>query len=158
MVFMLNPSPDSTARFFGASSQGEARVGDLVNLRQARKKKKRDAKERQADANRSLHGRTRGERTKKDAEDHKADKEHEGHFREDVDVEAPDAETVGSKSSEVEHPNADSSETENPTVPKPEVDQVKDAKPVTSKAVKPDASNVVSFFRAANPNSEPDND
>lgn len=37
-------------------------MGDLVNLRQVRKLRKRRDSERQADTNRALHGRTREER------------------------------------------------------------------------------------------------
>jgi hypothetical protein len=39
-------------------------MADIVNLRQARKKKRRDDAEREAAANRLLHGRTSGEKSK----------------------------------------------------------------------------------------------
>ena len=39
-------------------------MADIVNLRQARKKKRRDDAERDAAANRVLHGRTAGEKSK----------------------------------------------------------------------------------------------
>jgi hypothetical protein len=39
-------------------------MADIVNLRQARKKKRRDDAEREAAANRLLHGRTAGEKSK----------------------------------------------------------------------------------------------
>ncbi|AXO16985.1 DUF4169 family protein [Thalassospira indica] len=57
-------------------------MGDLVNLRQARKRKQRDEKTRKADQNRALHGRTRGERTLTEQERKNADKQHDGHKRE----------------------------------------------------------------------------
>ncbi|NIY76392.1 DUF4169 family protein [Thalassospira sp. HF15] len=59
-------------------------MGDLVNLRQARKQKQRDEKARKADQNRALHGRTRGERSLTDQERKNADKQHDGHKRVDV--------------------------------------------------------------------------
>jgi|TARA_R100001509_G_scaffold162187_1_gene133194 hypothetical protein len=134
---------------FQAAMKGDVRMGDLVNLRQARKQKKRTAKEKQADANRALHGRTRGERTKKDAEDRKADRQHDGHYR------------GGSEPSE----NTESDETgdeaesavagggKNP-------DDVDMASSDTDTDIETGAGsdNVISFFRAANPNSRPDND
>jgi hypothetical protein len=43
-------------------------MGDVVNLRQARKAKARRNKETQAAANRALHGRTKAERAADDAE------------------------------------------------------------------------------------------
>lgn len=43
-------------------------MGDLVNLRQARKARARRDKETQAAANRALHGRTKAERTAEAAE------------------------------------------------------------------------------------------
>jgi hypothetical protein len=39
-------------------------MAEIVNLRQARKRKRRDDKERDAAANRALHGRTGGEKAK----------------------------------------------------------------------------------------------
>ena len=57
-------------------------MGDLVNLRQARKRKQRDEKARKADQNRLLHGRTRGERTLTEHERQNAAKQHDGHKRE----------------------------------------------------------------------------
>lgn len=59
-------------------------MGDLVNLRQVRKRKQRDDKARKADQNRALHGRTRGERTLDDHERKNADKQLDGHKRTDV--------------------------------------------------------------------------
>lgn len=56
-------------------------MGDLVNLRQARKRKQRDEKAKQAEQNRSQHGRTRHERTLADAERSQADKLLDGHQR-----------------------------------------------------------------------------
>jgi len=57
-------------------------MGDLVNLRQVRKRKQRDEKTRKAEQNRALHGRTRGERTLTEQERKNADKQHDGHKRE----------------------------------------------------------------------------
>lgn len=54
-------------------------MGDLVNLRQERKRKQRDQKAKKADANRALHGRSREERRLTDAEHQKADKHLDGH-------------------------------------------------------------------------------
>lgn len=59
-------------------------MGDLVNLRQVRKRKQRDDKARKADQNRALHGRTRGERTLDDHERKNADKQLDGHKLTDV--------------------------------------------------------------------------
>lgn len=125
--------------------KGDVRMGDLVNLRQARKQKKRSAKEKQADANRALHGRTRGERTKKDAEDRKADRQHDGHYRgavpptDDTKPGETDDDIEAVKRGEGDGDSAD--------------DGTGDPGAASS-----DKDNVVSFFRAANPNSKPDND
>ena len=59
-------------------------MGDLVNLRQARKRKQRDQKAKQADQNRILYGRTRHERVLTDQERKNAQKAHDGHQRVDV--------------------------------------------------------------------------
>jgi hypothetical protein len=56
-------------------------MGDLVNLRQVRKRKQRDEKAQKADQNRAKHGRDRHERTLTDLEQSKARKDHEGHQR-----------------------------------------------------------------------------
>ena len=114
-------------------------MGDLVNLRQARKQKKRSAKEKQADASRALHGRTRGERTKKDAEDRKADRQHDGHYR---GVSEPSENTDVDKTDD---------ETESTVIG---ADENLDDTDMT----RSDKDNVISFFRAANPNSKPDKD
>lgn len=125
--------------------KGDVRMGDLVNLRQVRKQKKRSAKERQADANRALHGRTRGERTKKDAEDRKADRQHDGHYRGAVSP-ADDTKPHGTddniKAAKRGEDAGDS-------------DRADDGAGA-SDAASSDTDNVVSFFRAANPNSKPD--
>ena len=113
-------------------------MGDLVNLRQARKQKKRSAKEKQADANRALHGRTRSERTKKDAEARKADKQHDGHYR--GAVPPPEDSETGENTGMVKRDQGADDGADDPDV------------------ASSDTDNVVSFFRAANPNSKPDND
>jgi hypothetical protein len=61
-------------------------MGDLVNLRQARKRKQRDQKAKKADENRVLHGRTRHERTLSDARNRAAEKHLDGHNRAEPDA------------------------------------------------------------------------
>lgn len=58
-------------------------MGDLVNLRQARKRKQREEKAKSAEQNRALHGRTRHERTLSDQQRQNAEKQHDGHKRVD---------------------------------------------------------------------------
>lgn len=79
-------------------------MGDLVNLRQARKQKQRDEKARKADQNRALHGRTRGERKLTDQERQNADKHHDGHKRVDVAdaSDTPSEKSTGEKNVSVE--------------------------------------------------------
>jgi hypothetical protein len=50
-------------------------MSEIVNLRQAKKRRARAEKEAQAAANRSKFGRTKGARKKTDAEQKKADRE-----------------------------------------------------------------------------------
>ena len=54
-------------------------MGDVVNLRQARKLAKRQAEERRAAANRLLHGRSKAERTGDAARDSKARRDLDQH-------------------------------------------------------------------------------
>lgn len=54
-------------------------MGELVNLRQERKRKERDRKAKKADANRARHGRSRGERSLTDAEHQKSDRHLDAH-------------------------------------------------------------------------------
>lgn len=132
---------------FQSGMKGDVRMGDLVNLRQARKHKKRTAKEKQADANRALHGRTRGERRKKHAEDRKAARQHDGHYRGgSASPENTEADKIDDKTE-----SAASGERENP-------DDVDMASSNIEADAGRDSDNVISFFRAANPNSKPDND
>lgn len=56
-------------------------MGDLVNLRQVRKRKQREEKARKADQNRALHGQSGAERSRTAKERTKADKQHDGHKR-----------------------------------------------------------------------------
>jgi hypothetical protein len=58
-------------------------MADIVNLRQARKQKARSDKERQAEQNRVLHGRSKAERDRRLAE--QADRFIDGHRRSPVD-------------------------------------------------------------------------
>jgi len=53
-------------------------VGDVVNLRRARKVRDRAEQDLRADANRRKFGRTRAEREEADAERTRAEREHEG--------------------------------------------------------------------------------
>jgi hypothetical protein len=57
-------------------------MGEVVNLRQARKQKARIEKERLADENRALHGRSRAERERDWHTSKQADKFMDGHRRE----------------------------------------------------------------------------
>jgi hypothetical protein len=56
-------------------------MGDLVNLRQARKQKQREAHEADAAANRQKFGRTKAEKQKTGAERKLAEKSLDGHKR-----------------------------------------------------------------------------
>jgi uncharacterized protein DUF4169 len=58
-------------------------MADVVNLRRARKAKKRAAAETQAQANRVSFGRTRAEKEKTQAENDAARRNLEGHKRDD---------------------------------------------------------------------------
>lgn len=60
-------------------------MGEVVNLRQARKQKARTEKERQAGENRTLHGRTKAERERDRLISEKAEKFVAGHRREKPD-------------------------------------------------------------------------
>jgi Domain of unknown function (DUF4169) len=55
-------------------------MGDLVNLRTARKRAKRSADDRRADANRLAHGRSNQQRKLADAQRHKASQDLDGHW------------------------------------------------------------------------------
>ena len=57
-------------------------MADIVNLRQARKRKKRDEKDRAADDNRRAHGRTAAEKTETRLVKSLDDKRLEAHRRE----------------------------------------------------------------------------
>lgn len=54
-------------------------MAEIVNLRAARKQKLRSQKEKAADANRVLHGRTKTERLSSKAEREKRDAAHDAH-------------------------------------------------------------------------------
>lgn len=60
-------------------------MGEIVNLRQARKQKARTEKERLAGENRALHGRTKAERERDRSASDKAGKFLAGHRREKPD-------------------------------------------------------------------------
>lgn len=55
-------------------------MGDVINLNRFRKKKARDEKERRAETNRRLHGRTKSERAQEEAEKERLDKKIDGAF------------------------------------------------------------------------------
>ena len=57
-------------------------MGDLVNLRQVRKHKQRQDREKLADANRHAFGRTKAEKQRKKAETELAYRKLDGHKRE----------------------------------------------------------------------------
>ena len=56
-------------------------MADLVNLRQARKRKRRDDKEREAAAKRVLHGRTAAEKARSRLEQELGEKSLDEHMR-----------------------------------------------------------------------------
>jgi hypothetical protein len=60
-------------------------MGDVVNLRGARKAKARAEAEAKAQANRIAHGRTKAEKKSTKAEREAADRKLDGHRRDDID-------------------------------------------------------------------------
>ena len=60
-------------------------MAEIVNLRQARKRKARDDKDKAAEANRMTFGRTKAEKQVSKLEKARADKTLDGHKREDGD-------------------------------------------------------------------------
>jgi hypothetical protein len=58
-------------------------LGEIVNLKRARKQKARDAQAATADANRALHGRTKAEREAEEARRAAAERALDGHRRDD---------------------------------------------------------------------------
>ncbi len=58
----LAPKPRSGTCITPRTGLVECRMGDVVNLRRARKRSKRQLAEREASANRLLHGRSKAER------------------------------------------------------------------------------------------------
>lgn len=71
-------------------------MADIVNLRHARKQKARAEKERLAEQNRSLHGRSRTERERDRLAADKSEKFVSGHRRE-----RPDHQSIGPKSAQL---------------------------------------------------------
>lgn len=57
-------------------------MGEVVNLRTVRKRKARDEREKVAERNRTIHGRTRAERDGSKAEAARAERQLDGHRRE----------------------------------------------------------------------------
>ena len=64
-------------------------MADIVNLRQARKRKRRDEKDRSADQNRRAHGRSSAEKTETGLTRSLDDKRLEAHRRERPDGDEP---------------------------------------------------------------------
>jgi hypothetical protein len=64
-------------------------MAEIVNLRQARKRNRRDEKERSADENRRVHGRSAAEKTHTRLANELADKRLEGHRHERPDDSEP---------------------------------------------------------------------
>lgn len=60
-------------------------MGEIINLRLARKRKHRAQLEATADQNRTIHGRTKAERLVQEAEKQRAATQHEAHRREKAD-------------------------------------------------------------------------
>ena len=58
-------------------------MAEIINLRQARKRKLKAEKDTQAETNRSLFGRSKAEKKQTKAEREKAQRELDGHKRED---------------------------------------------------------------------------
>jgi len=112
-------------------------MGDLVNLRQVRKRKQRDEKSKQAEQNRSLHGRTRHERTLSDAERAQAEKTHDGHRR-------------NAESAKADLSIKDEDETSEEIPSDDDVQEPGSDKQAGQKA-EPDQSKVVSIFPVKNP-------
>ncbi|MFP1633503.1 DUF4169 family protein [Zhengella sp. ZM62] len=56
-------------------------MAEIVNLRQVRKLREREERQRLADANRLLHGRTKAERKQAKTEKSRADRHLDGHNR-----------------------------------------------------------------------------
>ncbi len=55
-------------------------MGTVINLRQARKQKKRADKERQAETNRALHGQTKAEKDRLRSDQSKQERQLDGHL------------------------------------------------------------------------------
>ena len=55
-------------------------MGDVINLNRFRKKKAREEKERRAETNRRLHGRTKGERAREEAQKARLEDKLDGAF------------------------------------------------------------------------------
>jgi Domain of unknown function (DUF4169) len=73
-------------------------MGDVINLNRFRKKKAREEKERRAETNRRLHGRTKAERAREDADKKRLEKKIDGAFlvRETVGFDdVPDGDQIG---------------------------------------------------------------
>ena len=54
-------------------------MGDIINLRRARKAKTKVERDREAEANRAMHGRRRVERIQSEAEKRRSDRKLDGH-------------------------------------------------------------------------------
>nr|WP_319485816.1 DUF4169 family protein [uncultured Cohaesibacter sp.] len=72
-------------------------MGNVVNLRQARKAKVRAEKEKQAETNRARFGRTKAEKTKQQFEADKFERHLDGHKRDLPEYEMPSDDTLESE-------------------------------------------------------------
>jgi hypothetical protein len=71
--------PCSRVACFTLITFSAGRMGDIINLRRARKAKTKVERDREAEANRAMHGRTRVERNQSGAEKRRADRKLDGH-------------------------------------------------------------------------------
>ncbi|WP_417846349.1 DUF4169 family protein [Thalassospira povalilytica] len=129
-------------------------MGDLVNLRQVRKRKQRSEKAKKADENRVLHGRTRHERDLNDARKQSAGKHLDGHRRDDPD--APNPSNTPKVSDEPD--NADAADARDAGVKDHDADQSPQPSETALTKSRSDETardNVVSIFGHGKPGNDP---
>ncbi|PKR49119.1 DUF4169 family protein [Thalassospira povalilytica] len=132
-------------------------MGDLVNLRQVRKRKQRNEKAKKADENRVLHGRTRHERDLNDARKQSAGKHLDGHRRDDPDASNPSNAPNRPKVSD-EPDNADATDAQDTVVKDHDADQSpqpSEAALTKSRSDETARDNVVSIFGHGKPGNDP---
>ena len=129
-------------------------MGDLVNLRQVRKRKQRNEKAKKADENRVLHGRTRHERDLNDARKQSARKHLDGHRRDD-----PDASNPSNRPKVSDEPdNADAADARDAGVKDHDADQSPQPSETALTKSQSDETardNVVSIFGHGKPGNDP---